>query len=325
MTVVCYEKKENTYPLTEEAELIYIPEFRGTVPRKRRLERLFVRLLRLSRGSFAAVSFMGRMNELNISTRLLDRAVVCERNSPLKREPERFPETVRTYLAADLTVFQSETVRRLFPEEVIKRSVILPNPVTVGCMAAEERKKRIVNIGRLVPQKDQLDLIRAFALFLPSHPGYTLSFYGEDSGSYGDEVKRECSALGIEESVLFHGNVKNIHESVMDAEMFVLSSIYEGLSNALLECMMMGIPVISTACEGSTDVIEDGVSGLLVPAEDPEALYSAMERLADDPVFREKLAEEGKRAAEPFRAPDAAAKWEEAVYSIPGRKRWLKR
>ena len=74
------------------------------------------------------------------------------------------------------------------------------------------------------------------------------------------------------ESVFLEGNRSDVHTLIRDAEIFVLASDYEGLSNALLECMTMGIACISTDCEGSTDVIRDGENGLLVRRGDEKGL-----------------------------------------------------
>ena len=104
-----------------------------------------------------------------------------------------------------------------------------------------------------------------------------------------------------------------IHEAVADAEMFVLSSDYEGLSNALLECMMMGMPCISTACEGSMDVIRSGENGILTEIGDQEQMASAMARLADDPELRERLGKAAAVTAERFRKEEVVRKWIEVI------------
>ena len=171
-----------------------------------------------------------------------------------------------------------------------------------------------MTVGRLHPQKNQAMLIRAFAEFLKDHPGYTLSLYGE--GELEAELKELAAGLGVEKSVIFHGNIENIHPEIADAEMFILPSDYEGLSNALLEAMMMGIPCISTACEGSTDVIRTGENGLLVPVGDETALLDAMCRLADDKALRERIGKEGRKTGEGFRKEAVVEKWIEVIEKV---------
>ena len=95
--------------------------------------------------------------------------------------------------------------------------------------------------------------------------------------------------------------------------MFVLSSDFEGLSNALLEAMMMGIPCISTDCAGSDEIIEDMKNGLLVPVGDEAALCRAMDKLVGDDDLRESIAEEGMRRSERFRTETVVKQWIELI------------
>ena len=104
-----------------------------------------------------------------------------------------------------------------------------------------------------------------------------------------------------------------MHEAVADAEMFVLSSNYEGLCNALLECMMMGMACISTACEGSVDVIRDGENGLLTEVGNEEQLLQAMLRLAENAELREQIGKAAGKTAERFRRDVVVRQWMELV------------
>ena len=154
-------------------------------------------------------------------------------------------------------------------------------------------------------------LLNAFAGFAQHHPEYTLSIYGD--GALREELTRLRDTLGLQDKVFFHGNVEHIHREIADAEMFVLSSDYEGLSNALLECMMMGIPCISTSVEGSVDVIQNGVNGLLVKVGETEELTQAMLHLAEDPLLRDRLHREGQKSAERFKQEKVLKQWMELL------------
>ena len=111
----------------------------------------------------------------------------------------------------------------------------------------------MLNLDVLFSEKKQAMLIRAFQRFSLFHPKYTLSIYGE--GPLLEYLTRLILELGMQEKIRLEGWSSQVHQEISDAEFFVLSSNHEGLSNALLEAMMMGFPVITTDCEGSTDVV----------------------------------------------------------------------
>ena len=85
----------------------------------------------------------------------------------------------------------------------------------------------------------------------------------------------------------------NVQECIKDSYAFVLSSDFEGMPNALIEAMAMGLPCISTDCPGSLALIEDGENGLIVKAKDTEALAEAMDRVASDAEFAKHIGEKG--------------------------------
>ena len=91
-------------------------------------------------------------------------------------------------------------------------------------------------------------------------------------------------------------------EEIWDSAMFVLSSDYEGISNSMIEALSMGVPVISTDCPvgGSRAYIEDGVSGLLTPVGDAQALAAAMLRIAENPDFARSLSANGAGIKEKY-------------------------
>ena len=119
--------------------------------------------------------------------------------------------------------------------------------------------------------------------------------------------------LGLEQAVRFHGQVRDVHAAIADAEMFVLSSDYEGLSNSLLECMMMGIPCISTRCEGSSDVIRSGENGILVDIGSEKQMAEAMSLLAEDALLRERIGVQGRRTSERFQPERVIGQWQQLI------------
>ena len=309
-----------SYPLDERVRTVQM-KWRNDGPGHplQKLQRPFFRFLscrRLKREfrPDTVISFLLEMNLLNVLSGGKSRRICSERCNAAKVDGgRRFSLTKWIYRRADAVVFQSRMVQGLYDKRVRAHSTVIPNPVRVGMRACEKRAHRIVNIGRLVDQKNQAMLIRSFAKFRRRFPDYTLTIYGE--GEKLGELRRLTHDLNLDPYVEFPGNVQDVHQRIADAEMFVLSSDYEGMSNALLECMDMGIACISTACEGSVDIISDGENGLLVPVGDEDALADAMCRLGGDGSLRKRLE---TRAASDMKAlaPERIVRqWEEVIFA----------
>ncbi len=201
----------------------------------------------------------------------------------------------------------------MFPDSVRKHCTILPNPIQISCVRSIETKHRIVNTARLTPQKNQALLIRAFAELYKNKPQYTLSIYGE--GQSENDLRKLISEKGLESSVILEGRSSHVQDDISDAEIFVLSSDFEGLSNALLEAMMMGFPCISTDCEGATDIIQNEKNGSLIPRGDEDALFHALNRLTDDAAFRERLGKKALESVQDFRKEKVIEKWIDLIES----------
>ncbi len=317
VTILFYDDKGRTYPLDSRIELIKLPEFEFSEEEEHEMWLRHVRFIKRNRHVTASISFMYFMNRLNVLSGGRGTVICSERNNPMRKEPEHMDDIKNIYKRADRVVFQSDTVRSMFGPEVRRNSVIIPNPVRIACSGSEKKKNRIVTLGRLHPQKNHELLIRAFAQVYAKHKEYTLSIYGD--GDLKSSLQDLADSLGVAQSVRLHGNVEEVHRDVSDAQIFVLSSDYEGMSNALLECMAMGMACISTACEGSVDVISSGRNGLIVPVGDEEALRDAMLTLIEDRKLADRLAHEAALTAEGFRADKVAKKWV-ALFDRSGRK-----
>lgn len=157
----------------------------------------------------------------------------------------------------------------------------------------------IVACGRLATEKNYPLLLRAFAMASTDKVGLRLIILGE--GKLKAELSFYTEELGISDRVAFLGFQKNPFKFIARAKVLVLSSMWEGFGNVLVEAMACSTPVISTICpSGPDEIITDGVNGLLVPVNDDDALAHAMIRLMNDEPFRKQLAEAGRVRAEDF-------------------------
>lgn len=241
------------------------------------------------------------------------RHIVSERIDPSMVKRGKFYETILHYVyaTAEIVVLQTKRAYDYFPHKVQKKSTIILNPINVKINASDKKEKRIVTAGRLESQKNHKMLINAFDILKEKYPEHVLEIYGE--GNLYAELKQYIENKNLENRVFLKGNSPAIHEDIASADLFVLPSNFEGLSNALLEAMMMGLPVISTACSGSDEVIIDGEDGMLIPVGDEAALVRAMDNVLSDTTFQRKISNGAKASSEKFKTENVIKQWDEVI------------
>lgn len=212
-----------------------------------------------------------------MSKRITGKIIYSERGDPGDCEYTGLLGCIRKFTLPliDGFVFQSEGARDYFCETVQKRSVIIHNPIffTVGKYKIPEmRKKQIISVGRLHPQKNQKLLIEAFAFIASEISDYSLEIYGD--GELKETLLKQIKQAGLENRVHIRKSTKEILERMNESSLFVLSSDYEGMPNVLMEAMALGLPCISTDCRpgGARTLIEDGINGYIVPVDDVQSL-----------------------------------------------------
>ena len=263
----------------------------------------------------AVLSFMVTINFVTaLACKGLNvRFIPSERNDPEMGRTKFWQKAgAWAYGQSSTTVFQTSHAMKFFSPKVQSKSVIIPNPVIVKEFAGENKDKVIVTVGRLEKQKNQRMLIDAFSEFYRTHQEYRLRFFGR--GSLESELREQVSNLGLTDAVDFMGNVNDVHHQIKNASLFVLTSDFEGLSNALIEAMMIGIPCISTDCAGADEIIDNGESGIIIKRGDIPALIEAMTKLIDDKKTAEEFANNAhKRILHRFDADIICRKWKEIV------------
>lgn len=142
----------------------------------------------------------------------------------------------------------------------------------------------IGTVGRLDPVKDQAALVHALAALTHAHPEALLIIAGD--GPCRQDLARLVGTLGLARRVHLLGECRDVPLVLGAMDLFVLPSIAEGMSNTLLEAMAAGLPVIATRVGGNPELVEDGVNGRLVCAQDPPGLHEAMAAYVDDPHLR---------------------------------------
>lgn len=146
---------------------------------------------------------------------------------------------------------------------------------------------RLGAVGRLVDEKDYPNLFAAMSALRCA--GVPLELHVVGGGPLAPALVAEFRARALEDAVVLHGDRKDVAAFLRTLDLYVLSSKSEGLPMALLEAMATGLPIVATRVGGIPEVIEDGVSGLLVPPADPDALAAALARLSADTTLRVHL------------------------------------
>jgi glycosyltransferase involved in cell wall biosynthesis len=201
-------------------------------------------------------------------------------------------------------VFQTEQVRQFYPQYLYKSSVVL-NPCDTSSFPIEDchKEKIIVSVGRLEPQKNQKLLIDAFALVSSKHIDYRLIIFGE--GSLRSDLEKQIVQLNLQDRISLPGTIDDVVSHINNCSIFVLSSDYEGLPNALIEAMALGLPCISTDCSpgGARELIHNNRNGIIVPCRDPLSLSNAILYMIENPLIAEGMGREAKKIrnrTEPF-------------------------
>lgn len=154
----------------------------------------------------------------------------------------------------------------------------------------------IVFVGRLSPEKDVPTLLRAAAIAIKEEPSFRLHLAG--NGPSLSELQTLAGQLGLGQHVTFLGQTNGVAKILAGASLFVLSSVTEGISLALLEAMARGLPVVATAVGGNTEVVVDGETGLLVPVQSPAKLAAAMLKLYRQPELARHMGANGRKRVE---------------------------
>lgn len=213
--------------------------------------------------------------------------IFCERNNP-KTIYGRFSKILLRYVfkKSHGLIFQTQGVIDQFPDlQLSEKSVVIPNPIYINQESfeyIESKDNRIVTIGRLTEQKNQKILIDAFAKIEKQYPNLTLEIYGE--GQLEKILQDQINKYHLENKIFLKGTSTDVLNLIHHARLFVLTSLYEGMPNVIIEAQGLGIPCISSDCPpgGPAYLIHDNETGLLFKNDDVSSLVEKLCFALDD-------------------------------------------
>lgn len=248
------------------------------------------------------------------------RTLISVRNDPNREYRSRINKIMARllYPLASGCVFQTEDARAWFSKRIQKKSKIILNHVDEKFFKInfEGKRENIVTVGRLEPQKNHKLLIESFARIADKFPVDKLMIYGD--GSQRQYLEQLAKKLGLDERIMFNGATLDIQDRIKNAKLFVLSSDFEGLPNALMEAMTLGLPVISTNCPcgGPKMLIDHNNNGLVVNMDNVGEMATAMERVLGNASFAESLSLNARSASKNFEPNKVFKIWESYVGEI---------
>lgn len=300
-----YKRTDNDYPLSDK---VHVHLMNATVGRSK-IGKSLNRIRQVSAliGEVQPDFTIGMMGSVLVEGRIAAAGhhtcfISAIRNDPASTQGSRMQRAIwmLAYKASNAVFVQNQMQKDYFPKRMQKKIFSVFNPVSDAFLEATHEPVRhvraIMTSGRLVPQKNQVMLIDTVAGLLDEYPDLSLSIYGE--GPLREHLQQHIDAKGVKEQVKLEGRTNDVLGKLMSHDLFVLPSNYEGMPNALLEAMAVGMPCISTDCRtGPSDMIIDGQSGLLVPVNDEAAMKKAIRRMIENPSAAAEMGGQAKRFA----------------------------
>ena len=253
--------------------------------------------------------------------------IISERNDPMKYGKIKRIVMKCIYSKASVIVCQSDYMKDYAIKQYhLGSTYTIPNPLVSDQYVEkviEAKKKQVISVGRLIPQKNQKLLIKAFTNLADKYPEYEMHIYGE--GPLKNELQNYINTLKMEKRIFLAGVEKEVLKKHADAQLFVLSSNFEGYPNVLVEAMANGIISISTdfPTRSARDIIKENENGFLIPVGDEKALTNRIDLILSEPSKYSYIAKNGRRIAQEIDISIIATKWEKIMEKAIREKRGI--
>ena len=245
------------------------------------------------------IGFLFYVAKKGLNTKIIETI----RNNPSEIPKNKIMRMLRNYTVNRATgcIFQNYEQMEYF--KPCKHSLIIQNPIEddfLNCIRYYNSvPNKIIAVGRLHPQKNYKLLINAFKNVCNKYSNLYLEIYGE--GILFNELNQYIETLNMQSKVFLKGRTNNILEKLLEADIYILSSDYEGMPNSLMEAMATGLPCISTDCPtGPSDIIINEENGILVPVDDVLKMEQAVLMMCDNYDLAKKMGIQAKKDMDKF-------------------------
>lgn len=313
--IICLSGKKSFYSLKDNITLTCLEHLYG-----KNLLNKFIWLFKNIDSESLIIAFMVNVYIFTLVALFFRKVkiIVSERNDPTAHMlPIRVARKLLIWRAQELVV-QTQDIANYFPHLMKKKIDIIYNPISDDYVwksgLTAEKDKVIVNIGRLSPQKNHKMLINAFSVVSKKYPEYQLHIYGE--GEIQAETESYIALKGLQGKVILKGKCNTLGNVLPKAEIFALSSDYEGMSNALIEAMYVGVPVVTTAVSGTKELIDNGKNGYIVPVGDEKAFTEALMTLVENKNIRNQFAQKEIQIITKVQPLCIMNKWQEIINKV---------
>lgn len=240
--------------------------------------------------------------------------ISSERIDPRKSP---FLRNLLRYLILPLTdwlVVQTQDIKDFYPRFIQKKTSIIYNPVSeqVFNLPQVEKEDVVISVGKLDDQKNHALLIRAFSKVAQVFPTWKLIIFGE--GPRRQSLQLTIENLQLTNRVLLPGRSNRVIEEMNRSKIFAFSSNYEGMSNAILEAVCVGLPVVTTNVSGAEELVQEG--GYVVPIGSEKQLVESMRSLMDDSSKRSRMGEQNKKRAHEYDIDLIYRQWESLIKEV---------
>lgn len=204
---------------------------------------------------------------------------------------QRYRRMVRHFADIDRLLLLTAVDARKFERAGFNNVGVMHNPLSFYPEHPSDLSRRtVVSVGRLVDQKRYDRLVDAFVTVADRHPDWRLRIFGD--GPNEDQLRAQITRLGLSDHVELMGPTDRVEDELLNSSVFALSSEFEGLPLVLAEAMACGVPCVSFDCApGITEIIQDGLDGLVVRNGDVAGLAEGVCRLIEDEALRRRLGE----------------------------------